>query len=248
MAGKGAVLVTGGAGYIGSHTCKRLAQEGYTPVALDNLSMGHDWAAKFGPLVAGDMGDRALVDRALREHDVQAVVHFAANAYVGESVKDPRKYFRNNPHGDARPARRRRRQWHRAVRLFLLLCDLRGAQQVPCSRRTIPRCRSALRGHEADGEKFLRWYSGAYPFRHVALGISTPPAPTRTERSASARPRDAPHSECHARRAGKKDVVELFGTDYPTRDGTAVRDYIHVADLADAHVRARRWSILSRAA
>src|SRR5437868_5268004 len=90
------VLVTGGAGYIGSHTCKALAAAGYAPVVLDNLSAGHRWAVKWGPLVVGDIADRDLVIKTLKRFNVQAVIHFAAYAYVGESIQRPRKYFDNN--------------------------------------------------------------------------------------------------------------------------------------------------------
>ncbi|MEM3433167.1 MAG: NAD-dependent epimerase/dehydratase family protein [Candidatus Methanomethyliaceae archaeon] len=90
------VLVTGGAGYIGSHTCKALARAGFEPVAFDNLSTGHRWAVKWGPLVEADLADRDAILNALRAHRVEAVIHFAASAYVGESIENPRKYFRNN--------------------------------------------------------------------------------------------------------------------------------------------------------
>jgi nucleoside-diphosphate-sugar epimerase len=90
------ILVTGGAGYIGSHTCKALAAAGYAPVVLDDLSAGHDWAVRWGPLIAGDIADRALVMRTLKRFNVQAIIHFAAHGYVGESVQHPRKYFDNN--------------------------------------------------------------------------------------------------------------------------------------------------------
>jgi len=91
-----AVLVTGGAGYIGSHTCKALAQAGLTPVTLDNLVYGHRHAVKWGPFIEGDLADRALLEQVMREHSVQAVIHFAAYAYVGESMQQPGKYFANN--------------------------------------------------------------------------------------------------------------------------------------------------------
>src|SRR6185503_3285465 len=90
------ILVTGGAGYIGSHTCKILAQEGYQPIAFDNLSSGHTWAAKWGPLEQGDILDRAALDRVIEKYSPSACLHFAAFAYVGESVNDPGKYYRNN--------------------------------------------------------------------------------------------------------------------------------------------------------
>src|SRR6478609_8286804 len=90
------ILIVGGAGYIGSHTAKRVAAAGLQPVVLDNLVYGHRWAVKWGPLVEGDLSDAALVGRVIREHGVTAVIHFAAYAYVGESVTNPRKYYRNN--------------------------------------------------------------------------------------------------------------------------------------------------------
>lgn len=93
------VLVTGGAGYIGSHTAKALHRAGFTPVVLDNLSMGHAWAVKWGPLVQADLADREVLISAMRAHCVEAVIHFAASAYVGESMQDPAKYFRNNVTG-----------------------------------------------------------------------------------------------------------------------------------------------------
>lgn len=93
---KGTVLVTGGAGYIGSHACKALARAGYEPVVFDNLVFGHEWAVKWGPMEQGDLNDRSRLDEVLERHRPQAVMHFAAYTYVGESVTDPGKYYRNN--------------------------------------------------------------------------------------------------------------------------------------------------------
>src|SRR3954452_187269 len=90
------VLVTGGAGYVGSHACKALAAAGITPVVYDNLSAGHQWAVKWGPLVVGDLCDGTLLRETIRKHQIEAVLHFAAHSYVGESVENPRKYFQNN--------------------------------------------------------------------------------------------------------------------------------------------------------
>ncbi|MBX9635419.1 MAG: NAD-dependent epimerase/dehydratase family protein, partial [Magnetospirillum sp.] len=91
---KPTVLVTGGAGYIGSHACKALAAAGYTPVAYDSLVFGHRWAVQWGPLVVGDLADTALIRKTIRDHNITACIHFAAFTYVGESMTDPRKYFR----------------------------------------------------------------------------------------------------------------------------------------------------------
>jgi len=90
------ILVTGGAGYIGSHTCKALAAAGYNPIVLDDLSTGHGWSVKWGPLLVGDIGDPALVRRTIKRFGIRLTVHFAAHAYVGESIEQPRKYFHNN--------------------------------------------------------------------------------------------------------------------------------------------------------
>ena len=90
------ILVTGGAGYIGSHTAKSLSEAGYNPIVFDNLSMGHRWAVKWGPLIEGDLADRDLIDSTLKEHNIEAIIHFAASAYVGESVEEPAKYWREN--------------------------------------------------------------------------------------------------------------------------------------------------------
>jgi UDP-arabinose 4-epimerase len=206
------VLVTGGAGYIGSHTCKALAAAGYRPVTFDNLSLGHRWAVRWGPLVEADLLDATAIAAALREHAVGAVVHFAASAYVGESVRDPAAYYRN---GDP-------------VRL-----------PIDESHPTVPL--SPYGQTKLDCENALRWYGPAYGLRWMGL---------RYFNAAGADP-DGEIGEDHdpetrlVPRAvlaamGKGPPLNIFGNDYDTPDGTAVRDYVHVADLAQAHVLALR--------
>jgi UDP-arabinose 4-epimerase len=233
------ILVTGGAGYIGSHTCKALAAAGYAPVVLDDLSAGHDWAVRWGPLLAGDVADRALVMKTLKRFNVQAVIHFAAHGYVGESVQNPRKYFDNN------------------VRKTLALLDTlldAGVDKLvfssSCATYGIPRELPIAEDHPQNPinpygasklfvENVLNWYEQAYRLRYANL---------RYFNAAGADP-DGEIGEDHtpethliplviAAAQGRKSAIEVFGTDYDTADGTAVRDYVHVCDLATAHVKA----------
>jgi UDP-arabinose 4-epimerase len=233
------ILVTGGAGYIGSHTCKALAAAGYAPVVLDDLSAGHDWAVRWGPLIAGDIADRALVMKTLKRFNVQAVIHFAAYGYVGESVQHPRKYFDNNV--------------SKTLALLDTLLDA-GVDKVvfssSCATYGIPRELPIAEDHPQNPinpygasklfvENILRWYEQAYRLCYTSL---------RYFNAAGADP-DGEIGEDHAPEThliplviaaaqGRHSAIEVFGTDYDTADGTAVRDYVHVCDLATAHIKA----------
>jgi len=233
------ILVTGGAGYIGSHTCKALAAAGYTPIALDDLSTGHRWAVKWGPLVEGDIGDPQLGMKVIKKFNIQAVVHFAAHAYVGESIEQPRKYFNNNV----------------VNTLTLLNCLVDAGVEglifsSSCATYGLPDKLPIGEDHPQNPinpygasklfvETALRWYSQAYKLRFANL---------RYFNAAGADP-DSEIGEDHTPEThlipltifaaqGKIPAIEVFGTDYDTADGTAVRDFVHVCDLADAHVKA----------
>jgi UDP-glucose-4-epimerase GalE len=233
------ILVTGGAGYIGSHTCKALAAAGYTPVVFDDLSAGHRWAAKWGPLVVADIADRARVAHTIKQYGVQAVIHFAAHAYVGESVQQPRKYFNNN--------------LSKALALLDTVLEAGITKFVfssSCATYGIPQELPITEDHPQQPinpygesklfiEKILHWYEGAYGMRHMTL---------RYFNAAGADP-DGELGEEHtpethlvplviAAALGVNPAVKIFGTDYGTADGTAVRDYVHVCDLASAHIKA----------
>jgi|1185.fasta_scaffold16737_2 UDP-arabinose 4-epimerase len=233
------ILVTGGAGYVGSHACKALAAAGYRPVVYDNLSRGHAEAIRWGPLVEGDLHDRARLVEALRSHEVTAVMHFAAFAYVGESVSEPELYYRNNVGGTlALLAAMREAGVVRIV--FSSTCAVYGVpDRVPIVEATAKAPLNPYGETKLTIERALHWYGEPYGLRYAAL---------RYFNAAGADP-DGEIGEDHdpethliprvLRAAlGRGDPVEIYGTDYPTRDGTAIRDYIHVADLADAHVRA----------
>lgn len=236
------VLVTGGAGYIGSHTCKALSESGYIPVTLDNLVYGHKWAVNWGPLIEGSLADRALVNEVLTTYNVQGIVHFAAYAYVGESMERPAKYFRNN------------------VTDTLNLLDSAIAHGIKhfvfsssCATYGIPRNVPIREDHPQHPvnpygesklfiERALHWYEIAYGLKSVAL---------RYFNAAGADPDgsigEAHHPETHLipliiqSALGHSPSVSIFGTDYATGDGTAIRDYIHVSDLAAAHVAALKY-------
>jgi UDP-glucose-4-epimerase GalE len=233
------VLVTGGAGYIGSHACKALAAAGYHPIAYDNLSYGHRRAVQWGPLVVGDLADTALVRRTIREHEVTACLHFAAFTYVGESVTDPRKYFRNNVVNtlgllDSLVEAGVRRM------VFSSTCATYGdPQYMPLDEAHPQHPVNPYGESKLMVERMLHWYGRAYGLNWSAL---------RYFNASGADPEgrigEDHDPETHLiplvlqAAAGERSHVSIFGADYPTPDGTAIRDYIHVDDLAEAHVLA----------
>ena len=238
------VLVVGGAGYIGSHTCKALRQAGFEPIVVDNLSEGHEWAVKFGPLERGDAGDTDFMTSVIKKYNPVGLIHFAANAYVGESVSNPRKYIQNNVV---------------AMHNLLSVCIDEGVNNVifssSCATYGVPTEVPLDETHtqlpispygdtKLIGEKMLHWYSNAHPIRHVALRYF----------NASGADAEGEIGEVHDPEThliplvlqaalGTRPAINVFGTDYPTPDGTCQRDYIHVTDLGAAHVSALNYLI-----
>lgn len=234
-----AVLVTGGAGYIGSHTCKILAEAGYEPVTLDNLIYGHRWAVKWGPFVEGDLADATLLRQVIQDYRVEAVVHFAAYAYVGESMQDPGKYFRNNVANTLNLLDAMVTNGIRPI-VFSSTCSTYGLpERIPITEDQPQQPLNPYGESKLFVERALRWYGIAHGLRSVAL---------RYFNAAGADPEgeigEEHDPETHLlplviqAALGQRAQVEIFGTDYDTPDGTPIRDYIHVTDLADAHVRA----------
>ena len=236
---KQSVLVTGGAGYIGSHTCKALAAAGYRPVAFDNLSLGHRWAVKWGPLVQADLLDRAAIDTALREHDIAAVIHFAASAYVGDSVRDPAAYYRNNVLTTLTLLDAMRAAGTRTI-IFSSSCSVYGNPvRTPIDEAHPTGPLSPYGQSKLDGENALRWYGQAYGIRWMALRYFNAAGADRdsdTGEDHNPETRLVPRAILAA--LGRGPALQIFGDDYATPDGTAVRDYVHVSDLATAHLRA----------
>ena len=244
---KQAVLVTGGAGYIGSHTCKALAAAGFQPVAFDNLSLGHRWAVKWGPLVEAELLDRAAIEKALREHDITAVIHFAASAYVGDSVRDPAAYYRNNVLTTLTLLDAMRAVGTRTI-IFSSSCSVYGnPTRLPIDETHPTGPLSPYGQSKLDGENALRWYGQAYDIRWMALRYFNAAGADRagdTGEDHDPETRLVPRAILAA--LGRGPALQVFGDDYDTPDGTAIRDYVHVSDLAAAHVRA--LSALSRGA
>jgi UDP-arabinose 4-epimerase len=234
-----AILVTGGAGYIGSHTCKALAAAGYFPVCLDNLTLGHRWAVQWGPLVEADLLDADALHRALQEYRIEAVIHFAASAYVGDSMRDPAAYYRNNVLTTLTLLDEMRSANVRKI-IFSSSCSVYGnPNHVPIDESHPTGPLSPYGQSKLDGENALRWYGQAYEISWIALryfNAAGADVDGQTGEDHSPETRLLPRAIMAA--MGSAPALEIFGTDYPTPDGTAIRDYIHVSDLARAHVSA----------
>ncbi len=239
MAGPRTILVTGGAGYVGSHACKALAEAGFTPVVYDNLSRGHDWAVRFGPLEVGELSDRALLDEVFARHQPAAVLHFAALAYVAESVAQPALYHRNNVMGSLNLLEAMVASNVTAI-VFSSTCAVYGAPGNGLLTEDMPLAPVNPYGEtKMMVERLLADFSRTHGLRHAAL---------RYFNAAGGAPEDGlgedhdPESHLVPLvldvAAGRRPEITVFGDDYDTADGTCVRDYIHVMDLADAHVRA----------
>ena len=233
------ILVTGGAGYIGSHTVRALLARGHSPVVIDNLAYGHREAVPAERLVVADLTDTASVERIVAENRVEAVIHFAAFAYVGESVANPAKYYANNLVASLNLLETCRRAGI-AKFVFCSTCATYGVpSRVPIdeSEKQVPI--NPYGNTKLAFERALDDYAAAYPFGFCAL---------RYFNAAGADPTGAigeDHDpETHLiplaflAAMGRRPRLDIFGTDYPTPDGTCVRDYIHVNDLAAAHILA----------
>jgi UDP-glucose 4-epimerase len=233
-----AVLVTGGAGYIGSVTVELLRTKGESVVVLDNLSRGHRAAVTADvPFYEGNIGDGVLVRRLAREHDIEACVHFAALAYVGESVAEPARYFENNVgQGISLMEALLESNVRRVV--FSSTCATYGEpQRVPIDESHPQHPTNPYGWSKFFMERILEAYDRAYDMRFVALRYFNA-AGALASRGEHHEPETHLIPNVLSAADGQLPYVSVFGGDYPTSDGTCVRDYIHVADLADAHIRA----------
>ena len=233
------VLVTGGAGFVGSHACKALAAAGYLPVTYDSLEHGHDWAVRWGPLEKGDILDAARLREVLRRHSPEAVLHFAAYTSVPESVAQPEKYQRNNVAGTHAVLEAMREHGVRRF-VFSSSAAVYGTpESLPLTESHPLRPINPYGESKRSVEATLRDAERADGLRHVSL---------RYFNAAGADPQgeigEVHDPETHLipivlqAIRGDRPALELYGTDYPTKDGTCVRDYVHVSDLAEAHVLA----------
>lgn len=231
------VLVTGGAGYVGSHACKALARAGFLPVAFDNLSNGWAEAVKWGPLVKGDLMDRASIDAALAEHRPVAVMHFAALSLVGEAMRDPGRYWRVNIGGALNLLEGCAAAGVRNF-VFSSTCATYGDQDGVLLTEDTPQYPiNAYGGSKLAIEQMLRDFSAAHGMSNVIFRyFNVAGADPDGEIGEQHRPETHLIPLVLKAVAGKRAALTVFGTDYPTPDGTCIRDYVHVSDLAEAHV------------
>lgn len=236
------ILVTGGAGYIGSHACKALARAGYTPITFDNLVTGWQAAVKFGPFEQGDLLDRARLDAVFAKYQPQAVMHFAALSQVGESMRDPGSYWRNNVVGSLNLIEAALAANCRDF-VFSSTCATYGEQDGVALDEDCPQAPiNAYGASKRAIEDMLKDFGASHGLRSVIF---------RYFNVAGADP-EAEVGEYHLPEthlvplvleavAGKRPALTVFGDDYPTADGTCIRDYVHVMDLVDAHVLGVKW-------
>lgn len=238
------VLVTGGAGYIGSHVVKALGEKGIKVLIVDNLLKGHKEAVLYGDLIVGDLKDRELLDSIFKEFKPDAVMHFAAFIEVGESVKEPLKYYRNNSFNTLNLLEV---MLLNGVKRFIFSSTAAvygNPQVVPIPETESLKPINPYGQSKAFVEKILEDFSSSYGLKYVSL---------RYFNAAGADPKgrigESHFPETHLiplvlkAAKGEREDVKIFGTDYPTKDGTCVRDYIHVDDLAEAHVLALEYLI-----
>ena len=241
------ILVTGGAGYVGGFAARHLLASGHDVVVLDNLCTGHREAVPEEILIIGDIGERAVLDRVLSEHRIEAVMHFAASAYVWESVRDPRSYYRNNVVNTLTLLEAMQDQGVTRL-VFSSTCAIYAeTEQMPLAEDSARDPASPYAFSKLAIERMITDFSRAYGLDYVLL---------RYFNAAGASP-DGSHGEDHRPEThllplalqtvlGQRDKLEVYGKDYPTPDGTCIRDYVHVEDLAQAHELAIRTTTDAR--
>ena len=236
------ILVTGGAGYIGAHANKELNSSGYQTVVLDNMSYGHEDFLKWGVYENVDLGDLESLRKVFQKYHIEAVMHFAAFTYVGESVEDPQKYYLNNLKNTLNLLQVMNEFKVKKI-IFSSTCATYGnPQEIPITETHPQNPISPYGKAKLMVEQVLKDYSSAYGLRYVSL---------RYFNAAGADPEgeigERHNPETHLiplildAAMGKREDIKIFGTDYPTDDGTCIRDYIHVTDLADAHIKALKY-------
>ena len=235
-------LVTGGAGYVGSHTAKALAKAGIEMVTLDDLSRGHRWAVRWGPLIEGDFGDAALLERTIRSYRIEAVLHFAAFAYVGESMESPGRYFSNNVAKTLPLLETMRLTGVRHI-VYSPSCATYGVPvKVPICEQDRQAPVNPYGESKRMVERMLDWYGQCHGLHWVALRyFNAAGADPEGELGEDHYPETHLIPRAIAAAFGAIPHLDVFGNDYETTDGTAVRDYVHVSDLAQAHLRALHY-------
>jgi len=237
-----AILVTGGAGYIGAQVCKTLAKAGFLPIAYDNLSTGHAYAVKWGPFVQADLCEREKLNETFQKFQPKAVLHFAASALVIESMSDPGKYYRNNLSGSL--CLLEAMQTNKIPYLvFSSTCAVYGQpKQVPMTEAHPTGPINPYGRSKWMVEQMISDFEIAHGIKSIALRyFNIAGADLDTEIGENHDPETHLIPSVIQAALGVKKEIVVYGTDFPSRDGSAVRDYIHVQDLANAHVSALKW-------
>ncbi|GIP33899.1 UDP-glucose 4-epimerase GalE [Paenibacillus sp. J2TS4] len=234
-----AVLVTGGAGYIGSHTVAELIDANEDVIIVDNLSQGHRQALLGGKLYVGDIRDSEFMDTVFQENEIESVIHFAAYSLVGESMQNPAKYYDNNVYGTQCLLEKMKAYGTKRIVFSSTAATYGEPQTVPIQETDRTEPTNTYGETKLAMEKMMKWFDAAHGIKYVSLRYF----------NAAGAHRGGKIGEDHSPEThliplilqvplGKREQVAIYGDDYPTADGTCIRDYLHVSDLADAHLLA----------
>jgi UDP-arabinose 4-epimerase len=236
------VLVTGGAGYIGSHVCQALAAAGLQPVVYDNMSSGHAWAVQWGPLEGGDLLDPGRLDEVMRKYSPVAVIHLAGLIVSSDSVRDPEPYYAGNVAGSLGLLAAMRRNGIERIVFSSSAAVYGEPEQTPITEQHPRRPLNPYGTSKLVIEGALQDYARAYGLHSVSLRYFNAAGADPSGMIGEAHPLETHLIPLVLEvAAGLRPALAVYGTDYPTADGTCIRDYIHVSDLADAHVLALRY-------
>ncbi|MCM3289097.1 UDP-glucose 4-epimerase GalE [Paenibacillus sp. MER 180] len=234
-----AVLVTGGAGYIGSHTVAELLARGEEVVIVDSLETGHKDAVLGGTLHIGDIRDSAFLDSVFAQHSIDAVIHFAAYSLVGESMSNPAKYYDNNVHGTLVLLEAMRKHQVSRIVFSSTAATYGEPERTPIEETEATNPTNVYGETKLTMERMMRWFDQAHDIRYVSLRyFNAAGAHANGKIGEDHRPETHLIPLVLQTALGQRKEMKVFGNDYPTADGTCIRDYIHVSDLADAHVLA----------
>ncbi|GAV14105.1 MULTISPECIES: UDP-glucose 4-epimerase GalE [Paenibacillus] len=234
-----AVLVTGGAGYIGSHTVAELLARGEEVVIVDSLETGHKDAVLGGTLHIGDIRDSAFLDSVFAQHSIDAVIHFAAYSLVGESMSNPAKYYDNNVHGTLVLLEAMRKHQVSRIVFSSTAATYGEPERTPIEETEATNPTNVYGETKLTMERMMRWFDQAHDIRYVSLRyFNAAGAHENGKIGEDHRPETHLIPLVLQTALGQRKEMKVFGNDYPTADGTCIRDYIHVSDLADAHVLA----------
>lgn len=233
------ILIVGGAGYIGSHINKELNKQGFKTVVFDSLVKGHKEAVKWGEIFEGDLGNIEDIREVFKKYPIEAVLHFAAFIEVGESVKDPQKYYQNNVKNTLNLFQVMLENQVKKIIFSSTAATFGNPQYTPIDEKHPQIPINPYGMAKLMVEKILTDYDTAYEFKYIALRyFNACGADLETEIGEDHNPESHLIPLILDAAAGKREDIKIFGTDYPTSDGTCIRDYVHVADLAQAHILA----------